>query len=465
MRALTSSTLVLIWAFGACAASARAQLPSVPDLSGVPALPAPSLPSMPSGLGGGGGLGGLGGAPSDLGGASSGLGGAGGLGGLGGAGGLDAGAGAGAAGLPGAGAATGAAGSGRTLWSFLGISKANHAACKAKICASPLGQMLNNGTRQMSAMTGGIIPQLCPPNNPSAADLAQPGAQGVAAQVQADEAAAKARVAAIEYLATVDCKRWPEAKTALIDGLRADRNECVRFAAARALGTGCCCNKDTIDALTLTVKRSEKDGNPAETSPRVLAAALLALNHCVSCYEEPPSQPPERPDVPKRPETPAGFALIDPSGNPELERSLADARRVLGTVRNTRDPRDPTPLTGERSLYHVIARAASPPTRFDANSSRAAIARSTPAPAAVPASQPAQTRQASAANLNPRPAATRDTAVRQIDRGPRGTSRRDREVGNDSENEPAQAAPAAPATRKKPSGLFQILAASLHPER
>ncbi len=460
MRAQTASLLIMIWASGVGAASARAQLPSVPDLSGVPALPAaPAMPSLPGGLDAGG-LGGMsGGAASALGGGGGlggmgggGLGGLGGLGGAGGASGLDAGA---AAGLPGAagvaGGAGGAAGGGRTLWSFLGISKANHAACKAKLCSSQIGQLLNSGTRQMSAMTGGLLPQLCPPNNPSASDLAQPGAQGVAAQVQADEAAAKARVAAIEYLATVDCKRWPEAKKALIDGLRADRNECVRFAAARALGTGCCCNKETIEALTLTVKRSEKDGNPAETSPRVLSAALTALNHCVSCYQEPPAQPPERPDAPKRPEAPAGYtALIDPSGNPALEHALADARKLLATARPMRDPRDPTPLTGERSLMQAFARAASPPTRNVAPPVRRAAARSNVIQ--LESTQP-----------------TRDEEVQPISRRGRGASRPAREPArsDDAGVEQAAAAPvrsAPPTARKKPSGLFQILAASLHPE-
>src|SRR4051794_7589422 len=31
-----------------------------------------------------------------------------------------------------------------SLWGFLGISHANCAACKAKLCASPIGQLLNS---------------------------------------------------------------------------------------------------------------------------------------------------------------------------------------------------------------------------------------------------------------------------------------------------------------------------------
>jgi hypothetical protein len=40
-----------------------------------------------------------------------------------------------------------------------------------------------------------------------------------------------AKVAAIEYLATVDCRYYPEAEAGLIAGLRAEKNECVRIAA------------------------------------------------------------------------------------------------------------------------------------------------------------------------------------------------------------------------------------------
>ena len=67
-------------------------------------------------------------------------------------------------------------------------------------------------------------------------------------------AAAKAKIAAIEYLATVDCGVWPEAEGSLIEALRNERVECVRYAAARALGTGCCCTEKTTAALTKTLK-------------------------------------------------------------------------------------------------------------------------------------------------------------------------------------------------------------------
>ncbi len=214
-------------------------------------------------------------------------------------------------------AAPAAAASPTTLWSFLGLSGSNLQACKAKLCSSQIGQMLNSmATGPVGAMTGGFIPPLCPP--PSAAQIAalqqQPlgGAQAAAAKIQASEAGAKARVAAVEYLGTVDCTRWSEATTALINALRADPNECVRYAAARALNSGCCCNQKTIEALRICVA-GEEVGNPAETSARVKAAAFNALQNCLMrvadvvpdenkgiIREGPPDQPKLEP-IPRQP--------------------------------------------------------------------------------------------------------------------------------------------------------------------
>ena len=87
-------------------------------------------------------------------------------------------------------------------------------------------------------------------------------------------------------MAGADCHYWPEVTEALIGALRADRNECVRMEAALALGRGCCCNRATMMALTLTVSGSTADGNPAEDSERVKCAAMAALNHCLANYTE-----------------------------------------------------------------------------------------------------------------------------------------------------------------------------------
>jgi hypothetical protein len=124
----------------------------------------------------------------------------------------------------------------RNLWSFLCPSADQRAACQERLCRSQFGQLLNNGMKPVSAFTGGILGGVCPPYY--ASDMLKPAgsAEGAAARIKADEADAKARREAVRYLGTVDCHYWPEAQDALANSLRADRNECVRFEAALALG-------------------------------------------------------------------------------------------------------------------------------------------------------------------------------------------------------------------------------------
>jgi hypothetical protein len=266
------------------AAEARGQfggIPSVPGIGGgAPSIPgiggaAPIAPPIGgAGLGGMGGLGGIGGIPSA------------------------------ATAVP---AAAPAAPS--TIWSQLGLSSANIHACIAKLCQSQFGMLLNSGMKPIGALSGGLLPSLCP-SVPSASDLAAltaaGGPEGVAAQIKAAEAQAKAKIAALGYLATVDCAVWPEAEQALIDSLRSDRVECVRFAAARALATGCCCTEKTAAALTKTVEGSTEDGGILERSERIKAAAYQALAHCVNRYiPKPPKRRPEAPPGPRRPEAPS----------------------------------------------------------------------------------------------------------------------------------------------------------------
>jgi len=281
----------------------------------------------------------------------------------------------------------------RSLWSSLGLSSSNIHACINKLCASQLGQMMNSMLLPMGSLTGGVIPTLCPPN-PNAAGLADQaggpggpgGAQAAAAAIQADVAGAGARIAAIEYLATVDCHYWPEAEAALIGRLRGDRVECVRFAAARALGSGCCCTKKTIEALRLVVAGEDKDGFPSETSERVRAAATAALDNCMCRFEgketaPEPTEPPE-PATPKPPEPP-GSGSASPFG-PKVSqrprgalgyyettiqrRSLgqvkADARRTLALAKSEGVGKHIL-TTGNRSVFGALAHASSPSSRAD----------------------------------------------------------------------------------------------------
>ena len=67
-----------------------------------------------------------------------------------------------------------------------------------------------------------LIPPLCPPNTPTKEELEAKGAVGAAAAIQADEAGAAQRRAAVRYLGTVDCHYWPEAEDALIGALRTE---------------------------------------------------------------------------------------------------------------------------------------------------------------------------------------------------------------------------------------------------
>jgi hypothetical protein len=153
--------------------------------------------------------------------------------------------------------------------------------CRRKLCAKPLGQMLNSMTKPLTAATGGIIPGFCPVT-PSAADLKKPGAAGAAAQALKDAVEAKERRAAVRLLGTFDCHWYPEAELGLAMALRTDRAECVRLEAAIALNRGCCCTKMIVEALEDCVGNGDKFG-PTENSPRVQAIAMMALDRCLQC--------------------------------------------------------------------------------------------------------------------------------------------------------------------------------------
>lgn len=268
-------------------------------------------------------------------------------------------------------AATAAAGSATGFTGLMGQICQNLDALKAKICASPCGKLMSQGMAPLKCLTGGEFGNCCP-TTPTAAQQSQPGAAGAAAQIQADTAAAKARVAAVEYLGTVDCHYWPEAEKTLIESLRADRNECVRFAAARVLGSGCCCTNKTIAALTLSASGEDSDGNPSENSPRVRAAAAAALMRCAMVPTEPiKPMPPERPE-PVPPELPPAISLerIDPSvSRTEYYYQIVDrtpravlverARRVVAAVANAPQAPGMPPLGGQ-SLLDIASHAQDP---------------------------------------------------------------------------------------------------------
>ncbi len=186
-----------------------------------------------------------------------------------------------------------------------GLSK-TCSSCTSSCCNSPFGQLLSNILKPFSMMTGGLVPVPCqqtggqPGGGGSGSQ--DGGAESTANKIKQEEADAKARIAALKYLATCDCHYFPEAGAAIVLSLRTDKNECVRWQAARSLQTGCCCNPKVIEALTLTVSGNNKDGNPAETSPRVQSAACLALQLCLARH--PPTTAPADTEL-RRPEEPS----------------------------------------------------------------------------------------------------------------------------------------------------------------
>lgn len=219
----------------------------------------------------------------------------------------------------------------RNLWSFLCPSQAQCDHIKAKCCNSTLGKLFNSALLPIGGLTGGLIQPNCPgPNSANPNDLAQPAdsPEGAASRIKQDQAAAKARLEAVRYMATADCRYYPEAEAALINALRTDPVECVRIEAARAFASGCCCGKKVIAALTRAVNGDTKDGNPAERSECVRALAYVALCRCLECYSEPPT-PPEPAARSPQPVVPATYyhrVEVAPSGGVLAEGRAAVAR-------------------------------------------------------------------------------------------------------------------------------------------
>ena len=193
-------------------------------------------------------------------------------------------------------AVSNSAGQVQNIWSKLLPSAEQVKKCKEKFCDCCLGKIFSNMLLPLSLMTGGCIKPCCPPIPAKDAKRSSATAQGACAKIAADNQEAFARRDAVRCLARTDCNWWPEIELALINALRADKSECVRYEAALVIGNGCCCTKKMIEALTICINASTKDGNPPENSQRVRMQALNSLQHCLSCYKE--KVDPVRPEFP-----------------------------------------------------------------------------------------------------------------------------------------------------------------------
>ncbi len=261
--------------------------------------------------------------------------------------------------------------------------------CKDKICAMPMVQAMLNGLRPMTGMAGLGDLSCCPPligtpgATPTKEQLEAGGAVGTAAAIMKSEAEAKARRAAVRYLGTVDCRHWPEAETQLIKSLRTDPNECVRWEAALALSRGCCCNKNTIAALTDVLSEEPKDKHPVERSERVRAAAAGALGLCLATFTETVPEKPEKPETPTPPVASAPgmvhlTALEAPREQQAMRHVVDQARRTMSEYNHSTAGAVTLP-SGKRNLFDIAVTSI---RRQRGSKETAAPQSSAPAPAA-----------------------------------------------------------------------------------
>lgn len=257
----------------------------------------------------------------------------------------------------------------QNIWSKLLPSAEQVKKCKDKFCDCCVGKLLSNMLLPLSLMTGGCIKPCCPPIPAKDAKKSSATAQGACAKISADNQEAFARRDAVRCLARVDCNWWPEIELALINALRADKSECVRFEAALVIGNGCCCTKKMIEALTICINASTKDGNPAENSQRVRMQALNSLQHCLSCYKE--KTEPVRPEFPggtlPKPADmgaakaiPEDFQLVTYYMNLDKTPSMAILSRASQTLEMNKAILSTKSLPGRKGLLDIISAARNP---------------------------------------------------------------------------------------------------------
>jgi hypothetical protein len=185
------------------------------------------------------------------------------------------------------------------LFAFLCPTPEQIQQCKDKCCKTQIGQLMNNGLKPIGALTGGLLGPMCPTS--PFGDLL---AAGTAEAARASRPTRLPPRPAGPRCAT--SPRWtvatgPKAATRL--SARARRPQRVsagkrrwRWAAAAAATRRFC-------ALAIVVSGLEADGNPAEVSLRVKAAAAASLDRCPACVAPlpPPILPPVKEDKKEKP--------------------------------------------------------------------------------------------------------------------------------------------------------------------
>lgn len=290
-----------------------------------------------------------------------------------------------------------------TLWTFLGLSHQNLKKCHCCFCGSKLGHMCDSLITPFRVVSGGIVPPLCchvptceelacmNPDNCSLAEI-------VAAKIRRGEADACKRRAAVRFLGSVDCQYYHEAEEALIAHLRADQNECVRLEAAHVLGNGCCCTPRTLAALQIAVAGTAADGNPPEKSDRVKAAAMDALQSCLSCYagtpatsEAPLQTPPLEVLPPPAPSPKSPLQLMSFTSTADEKKPPRDvvleAQRTYAAHVGAAVP-ERTQAKPARNLLQIVAEASTPQ-----EASKQEIARPKPPERPAPNVQPTPARR------------------------------------------------------------------------
>jgi hypothetical protein len=250
---------------------------------------------------------------------------------------------------------------------------ASVAECNPDCKPKPAHPIWNNFARRfltpIRTATGPMMPPSASVEIPTKDDLARMIAAGdfspaeiSAAKIKIDEAQGATRRAAVKYLGTIDCHYYPEAEYGLVAALRADRIESVRYEAALAMASCRGLTPRMLEALQMTALGSDFDGNPAETSDQVRAAARGALGRAAgvpTAYWQPALPAPNwyAPDPSLIQPTsyfPPPYAPADmPAYVPTMPPVAKQDREVAQSV-SAHSPSPPASASSSRPFFHFL---------------------------------------------------------------------------------------------------------------